>query len=161
MVEHGLYIIKSEMFDLISSLGGECDMRKGSSRPTYCCLKDNKIEGLYWAIPTSDISHRSPEQITKYKKFISLPKSDLRSCYYVIWKTTKPAIYKISSCFPVLESYVERPFTSYGQPVVMKRREKIMEIETKLKRILAFEANRPDYFPQKITTLKNHLLSIR
>lgn len=87
MVEHGLYIIKSEMFDLISSL--------------------------------------------------------------------------ISSCFPVLESYVERPFTSYGQPVVMKRREKIMEIETKLKRILAFEANRPDYFPQKITTLKNYLLSIR
>ena len=61
MKEHGLYIIKDEFLEVIRRLGGDCDYKNGNKRPIYCCIKDNKIENLYWAIPTSDINHRSSE----------------------------------------------------------------------------------------------------
>lgn len=62
MVENGLYIIKRELLEIIVNLGGDCDIVNGNRRPVFCCLKDTKIDGLYWAIPTSDLSHRKGEQ---------------------------------------------------------------------------------------------------
>lgn len=47
MVEHGLYTIKREFLELIDHLGGSSDLKDGHKRPTYCCLKDNKVKGLY------------------------------------------------------------------------------------------------------------------
>lgn len=75
MVEHGLYIIKKEFLALIHSLGGKCDIANGDKRPMYCCIKDNRVEGLYWVIPTSDISYRSDlqkENITLIREYLTL-----------------------------------------------------------------------------------------
>lgn len=69
MKEHGLYVIKKDFLELVhNTIGGDCDYLNGNKRPIYCCIKDNKINGLYWAIPTSDINHRSDGQnhIMKY-----------------------------------------------------------------------------------------------
>ena len=159
MKEQGLYIVKHDFFKLVKSLGGDCDIQNGSKRPVYCCIKDNKYDGLYWAIPTSDLNHRNVSQIRKYQNFISKDDTDLRSCYYHIGRTTKDAVYKISSCFPITEKYIDHAFTTSGKHVVIKRAETVNELKRKLKRILSFESRRPNYFQQRITDIKNYLLN--
>lgn len=159
MKEHGLYIIKDEFLKIISNLGGDCDIRNGNKRPIYCCIKDNKVEGLYWAIPTTDINHRSDEQKLYYELCLNKPDSDLRSCYYHKAKTTKEALYKISSCYPITDKYIDHEYISCGKHVIVKRVESISEIERKLRRILAFESRKPNYFKQHITDIKKYLIN--
>ncbi len=158
MTEHCLFIVKQSFIDLLSSLGSEIDTEKGTKRPVYCCLKDSKINGLYWAIPTSDLAHRSQKQIEKYNDYINKDKNDLRSCYYHIGRTTKPALFKISSCFPITEQYIDHEYVSCGKVVVLKNTILVSELERKLRKILAFESTRPNYFSQHITNIKNKLL---
>lgn len=159
MKEHGLYIIRDEFLEVIRRLGGDCDYKNGNKRPIYCCIKDNKIENLYWAIPTSDINHRSSEQHEYYESCLNRPDNDLRSCYYHKARTTKEALYKISSCFPITDKYIDHEYTSCGTHVIVRRAETVNEIERKLKRILAFESRRPNYFKQHITDIKNYLIT--
>lgn len=158
MTEHGLYIIKHDFLELISSIGGDCDIQNGDRRPVYCCIKDRNIEGLYWAVPTSDLSHRSAEQNKKYNKYISLPERDLRSCYYHIGRTTRPALFKISSCYPITEKYIDHEYISCNVHVVIRRSQTVNEIERKLKRILAFESRNKNYFAQHISDIREYLL---
>ena len=159
MVENGLYILKSDFFVIMDELKCDFDRNNGLKRPVYCCIKDNKIEGLYWAIPTSDLTHRTEEQIEKYDRYINMPSDDLRSCYYHIGYTTRKAVYKISSCFPVTDKYVLHAFCSCGQPVILKNSGIVAELERKLKRILSFENSKNNYFPQRITDIKNYLIN--
>lgn len=158
MIEHGLYIIKKEYFELLESIGCECDKNDGEKRPVYCCFKDNKIADLYWAIPTSDFNHREKYQIEKFYNYTHKSLDDLRSCYYYIGFTTKKAVYKISSCFPIIDKYIDHEFTSNGTHVIIKNKKAIHELDIKLRRILAFENNNNNYFPQHITDIKNALL---
>lgn len=158
MKEHGLYIIKHEYLELLRDIGGEYDYLTGDKRPIYCCIKDKLISGLYWAIPTSDINHRTIEQKQYYESCLAKPHNDLRSCYYHIGRTTKEALYKISSCFPITEKYIDHEFNSCGKHVVIRRAETVSEIERKLKRILSFESRNPNYFTQHITDIKRYLI---
>ncbi|MCL1808740.1 MAG: hypothetical protein FWG42_03115 [Clostridiales bacterium] len=157
MVEHGLYILKTDFFKLVKSFGGDCDIEEGGRRPVYCCFKDKKVKGLYWAIPTSNATHRSKEQNEKYCYYTSLEEKDLRSCYYHKAKTTVESFYKISSCFPVTEKYIDHEFTTSGVHVIMQKKDDIAEIERKLKRILSFEFRKTNYFPQRISDIKKYL----
>ncbi len=158
MVENGLYIIKREFLELIHSLGGDCDIKNGDKRPVFCCIKDKKIAGLYWAIPTSDISHRNDNQKSFYEFCMSCDDSDLRSCYYHTAKTTKDALYKISSCYPITEKYIDHEFVSNNVHVVMKKKDDINEIQRKFKRILSMEFRKPNYFPQHISDIRKYLI---
>lgn len=158
MKEHGLYIIKKEFLKLVHKIGGDCDYYNGNKRPVYCCIRDNKYEGLYWAIPTSDMNHRDDGQKAYYQKCLEKPDNDLRSCYYHIGRTTKEALYKVSSCYPITSKYIDHEFSSCGKHVVVRRAETINELERKLKRILAFESRKPNYFHQHITDIKEYLL---
>ena len=159
MIEHGLYLLKPEFFNLIRTLGGDCDSDAGGKRPVYCCIKDKKINDLYWAIPTTDISHRSKEQIAKYGKYMALDDRDLRSCYYHIAKTTVDSIYKISSCFPVTEKYILHEFTTNGVHVIVQKKDDIDIIEKKLRKILSFEFRKKNYFLQRISDIKDFLIN--
>lgn len=158
MVENGLYVIKQDFLKIIDSLGGDCDINNGNKRPVFCCLKDTKINGLYWAIPTSDLSHRDDEQRKHYEGYLSLPDSDLRSCYYHIAKTTKDALYKISSCYPVTDKYIDHPFISNNVHVIMQKQDDINEIRRKFRRILSMEFRKPNYFPQHISDIRKYLI---
>lgn len=122
MIENGLYVIMQEFLEIIDKLGGDCDTMNGNKRPVFCCIKDTRINGLYWAIPTSDLSHRSEKQREYYKTCLSYPDSDLRSCYYHIAKTTREALYKISSCYPITEKYIDHPYIANNVHVIMKSR---------------------------------------
>lgn len=158
MVENGLYIINQSYFDMVKGIGADIDDADASRRPVYCCVKDKTVPGIYWAIPTTDWSHRSKEQQQKYEDCISKPESDLRHNYYHIAYTTKKAVYKISSCFPVTESYVDHEFISQGKHVVLKNKKEVEEIKNKLRKILAFESRNNNYFSQHITDIKNALI---
>lgn len=159
MVEHGLYSIKSEFFTNLKKIGIELRDTDGNKRPTYCCIKDNKIDGLYWAIPTSDLDHRNEKQKKYYEFCISCSDTDLRSCYYHIAKTTKYSLYKISSCFPLTDKYIDHEYTTNGVHVIMQNKYDISEIERKLRKILAFEFRKVNYFPHHISDIRNYLVS--
>ena len=158
MVENGLYVIKREFLEIINYLGGDCDMNCGDKRPVFCCLKDRKVEGLYRAIPTSDLSHRNDGQKEYYEFCLERPDKDLRSCYYHIAKTTKSALYKISSCYPITEKYIDHPFIANKVHVVMQKQNDISEIRRKFKRILSMEFKKPNYFPQHISDIREYLI---
>lgn len=158
MIENGLYVIKKEFLEIIARLGGNCDIDHGDKRPMFCCLKDNKIDGLYWAIPTSDLSHRTQKQRKYYEYCLTRPKNDLRSCYYHIAKTTKDALYKISSCYPITEKYIDHPFVTNNVHVIMQKQYDINEIKRKFKRILSMEFKKKNYFPQHISDIREFLI---
>lgn len=153
MVENGFYILDEKYIELISKLGGKYNDNK--SRPIFCCMKDKFIEGLYWMIPTSDLSHRTPQQIQKYRDFNKC--KDIRSAYYYIGTTSKPALFKISNALPVSDKYIAKDYIVRGTQLIMKNEHQICEIQSKLKRILAYESKNPNKFEQHITALKEHI----
>ena len=74
------------------------------------------------------------------------PENDLRWAYYHIANTNKKALYKISSCFPITDKYVEHEYTSNNKHVILQRTSDIEIIKKKLKKILSFENRRNNYF---------------
>lgn len=157
MRENRFYLVTQTFIDLIKDLGGKYEDNK--QRPIYCCIKDKYIDGLYWAIPTSDISHRTPEQLTKFTNYMRLSKNDIRSAYYHIGHTNKQALYRISNCFPITQKYIDREYISKGKPLELKDKDEIESIKKKLFRILSYEGRFPNRLEQHITVTKNHLQS--
>ena len=86
------------------------------------------------------------------------PENDLRWAYYHIANTNKKALYKISSCFPITDKYVEHEYTSNNKHVILQRTSDIEIIKKKLKKILSFENRRNNYFSQHITDIKEYLI---
>ncbi|MBA4685737.1 MAG: hypothetical protein H2184_01165 [Candidatus Galacturonibacter soehngenii] len=125
MIENGFYKVKQEYIDLIRKLGGT--YKDAKERPIFCCIEDKYIKNLFWAISTSDLSHRKPEQIKKIKEWCSLNDRDPRWAYYYIGHTNRPALYRISNCFPIIDKYVESPYISQGSNLVLKRESDILE----------------------------------
>ncbi len=137
MIENGFYKITQEYFELIKELGGTYQDSKG--RPIFCCVEDKYIKDLYWAIPTSDLSHRTPKQIKKIKEWCSLDKKDIRWAYYYIGHTNRPALYRISNCFPIIDKYIESEYNSKNSHLILKTKKDIEIIRKKLSRILLTE----------------------
>lgn len=156
MVEDGVYIIKQEFFKLFEEKGCKFKNNKTENRPTFCCMKDNKIEGLYWAIPTSKITeNKNMDRIYKYVNM----KKGIASCYYHIGYTNYPAIYCISSVFSIIDKYVEREYKVNGKHLIIKNKQQLESIKKKLKRILSYEEQNPNKLEQKITYIKNELIN--
>ena len=151
----GFYKISSEYISLVKQLGGK--YRDNKERPIYCCIQDRDRPEIYWAIPTSDISHRTLEQLARIKQYCSFPDRDIRSCYYHIGHTNRPAIFKISNVLPVTEQYIEGEYTSQGLHLMLRDRRLIAEIERKLSRILFDEGRHPDKYEQHITSVYSFL----
>lgn len=98
----GFYKITQEYIDLIQKLNGT--YKDNKERPIYCCIKDKNNPDIYWAIPASNIYHRPQVQLDRINFFCSLPERDLRSCYYHIGHSDRPAIFKISNALPIIAS---------------------------------------------------------
>lgn len=156
MKENGFYKIKQEYIDLIHSLGGEYKDTK--ERPVFCCIEDKFVEGLYWAIPTSSLDHRTPDQVERFQHYCNLPRRDIRWAYYYIGHTNRPALYRISNCLPITAKYIDSEYTSKGLHLELKNIKAIEEIRFKLRKILQAENRHPDKFEQKITSVKNKMI---
>jgi len=125
----------------------------GKERPVYCCIQDKDNPDIFWAIPTSSLSSRPLAQLDRITRLCSLPDRDIRSCYYHIGHTNRPAIFKISNALPITSSYVEGEYTSQGIHLVLRDRRLIATIERKLSRILFDESRHPNKYEQRMSDI--------
>ena len=142
MIENGFYKISKEFINLIHQLGGKYSDRK--ERPVFCCIEDSKIKNLYWAIQTSDLAHRTPAQIEKIKLWNE--EKSIRGAYYHIGYTNRPALYRISNCFPITRKYISGEYISQGIHLILKNPKEIEVIQKKLHRILFDESLHPNNY---------------
>lgn len=159
MKEYGLYFGKESFYNLINSLGGQWKDTK--ERPIVCMMKALDYSGLYWAIPIGNWEHRDDKAKSRINKFLSLPKDDLRSCYYHIGNTDVKSIFFISDTIPIIDKYLEREYNGKytHKHYIIQNKTLIQDITEKLKRIISFERSKPNYFRQHITDLKVRLIN--
>ena len=151
MKDGGFYKLSPAYSKLAESVGGVYTDQK--TRPLYVCRQDRNNPQIYWATPTSDLNHRTPQKIDRIKSFCSLPERDIRSCYYHIGTTSRPAIFKIADSIPVTEKYIIGEYTVQGKHLVMQDKKQIAIIEKKLSRILRDEQLHPNKYEQHKTAL--------
>lgn len=154
MIENGLYIIKDLYFSMFSKYGCQFKYNKHEARPTFCCIQDKYINELFWAIPTSKITKE--KNIDRIKRYMN-SKNGLEKCFYHIGHTNVPCVFCISSCFPITDKYVDRPYTVQGKHLIIRDNEQNKIIRSKLRRILQAENDSPNRFEQKITFIEDAL----
>ncbi len=158
MRENGMYLGTEAIYQKIRDVGGKWNDTK--ERPIVCLIESTERTGLYWAIPVGNWNHRDTANQQRVTKFMSYDDKDLRSCYYHTGKTTTQSIFFISDVIPITDKYIEREYKGYDKKIyIIKNPHLIQALTYKLKRILAFEASRNNYFRQHITDVKNALIT--
>lgn len=152
-----LVILKDEFRKLQDQVGvGNIDLKK---RPHLLAMKDNLHPDLYWVIPITTKNHLSPSRIEKIEEMINQSKKYIQHNFFEAATIDKVEVYlKISSAFPITEKYISHLFKRGNRQIILKNEYKIQKIEKKLRKILAFENQKPNHFEQKITKLKTLLL---
>lgn len=156
MVENGVYIIKDEYFKKFEKIGSKFKDNKSGKRPTFCCIQDKYEKELFWAIPASKIT--KDKNMERIEEYVSSKTSNIKSSFYHIGMTNRPCIFCISSCFPIIDKYIEREYIVNGKHLVIHNEKQNKILKTKLKRILKAENLNPNRFEQKITNIKNELI---
>ena len=158
MNKNSMYFAKSEIYDLIRSLGGQWNDSK--ERPIVCVFESNEHKGLYYAVPVGNYEHRNEKAKERIQGYLDLPEDRIESCFYHVGNTTVKSIFFLSDVIPIIDKYIDREYINYYSNKIheIKNKELISELERKLKRILAWENGRPNYFRQHITDVKNELI---
>ena len=155
MTQSGFYKLSQKYINLIKDLGGA--YRDNRERPIYCCIQDKDCPSIYWAIPTSSISNRPSAQLDRVRRLCELPDRDIRSCYYHIGHTNRPAIFKVSNVLPITAAYIDGEYTSQGSHLILRDKRLIVEIQRKLSRILFDENLHPNKYEQHISSIYNFI----
>ena len=158
MIKNSMYFAKKEIYDLIRSLGGQWNDSK--ERPIVCIFESNEHKGLYYAVPVGNYEHRDNKAKERIQKYLDLPEDRIESCFYHVGNTTVKSIFFLSDVIPIIDKYIDREYKNYYSNKIheIKNKELIAELERKLKRILAWEKGKPNYFRQHITDTKNELI---
>lgn len=158
MQKNGMYFGKASFYDLIRSVGGVWNDAK--ERPIVCLLPSTESDKLYWAVPVGNWNHRDNVAKSRIQKYLDYNVKDIRSCFYHIGNTDIKSIFFISDVVPITDTYLEREYIGKytGKIYVIKNKVLLGELERKLKRVLAWENSRPNYFRQHITDMKKYLL---
>ena len=157
MIEHGMYFGKSEFYQIIRDNGGSWNDSK--ERPIICLIKSTECDNLYWAIPVGNYEHRNEQAKERIQKFIQYNKKDIRSCFYHIGNTNEKSIFFISDVVPITDKYIDREYLNQSKKIhIVKNKVLLADLEYKLRRILSYEKNNPNFFRQHITDIKNYLI---
>lgn len=157
MIEHGMYFGKSEFYQIIRDNGGSWNDSK--ERPIICLIKSTECDNLYWAIPVGNYEHRNEQAKERIQKFIQYNKKDIRSCFYHIGNTNEKSIFFISDVVPITDKYIDREYLNQSKKIhIVKNKFLLADLEYKLRRILSYEKNNPNFFRQHITDIKNYLI---
>lgn len=157
MIEHGMYFGKSEFYQIIRDNGGSWNDSK--ERPIICLIKSTECNNLYWAIPVGNYEHRNEQAKERIQKFIQYNKKDIRSCFYHIGNTNEKSIFFISDVVPITDKYIDREYLNQSKKIhIVKNKVLLADLEYKLRRILTYEKNNPNFFRQHITDIKNYLI---
>lgn len=89
--------------------------------------------------------------------YCRLSPKDIRSCYYHIGETNRPAIFKISSVLPITEQYIAKEYISQGRVLQIQNTALRMALRQKLLKILSYENSFPNRLEQHITDIKAYL----
>ena len=158
MIEHGMYFGKSEFYQIIRDNGGSWNDSK--ERPIICLIKSTECNNLYWAIPVGNYEHRNEQAKERIQKFIQYNKKDIRSCFYHIGNTNEKSIFFISDVVPITDKYIDREYLNQSKKIhIVKNKILLADLEYKLRRILTYEKNNPNFFRQHITDIKNYLIN--
>ena len=158
MIEHGMYFGKSEFYQIIRDNGGSWNDSK--ERPIICLIKSTECDNLYWAIPVGNYEHRNEQAKERIQKFIQYNKKDIRSCFYHIGNTNEKSIFFISDVVPITDKYIDREYLNQSKKIhIVKNKILLADLEYKLRRILTYEKNNPNFFRQHITDIKNYLIN--
>lgn len=157
MVEHGMYYLKSEFYNVIRAQGGQWNDSK--ERPIVCLIKSVENDNLYWAIPVGDWDHRDEKAKQRIQSYINRDSKEIASCYYHLGNTNKTSIFFISDAVPLTDKYIERIYLAKNKrQYIILNKVLLSELQRKLSRILSYENGHPNYFRQHITAVKNYLL---
>ena len=158
MIEHGMYFGKSEFYQTIRDNGGSWNDSK--ERPIICLIKSTECDNLYWAIPVGNYEHRNEQAKERIQKFIQCNKKDIRSCFYHIGNTNEKSIFFISDVVPITDKYIDREYLNQSKKIhIVKNKVLLADLEYKLRRILTYERNNPNFFRQHISDIKNYLVN--
>lgn len=156
MIENGVYIIKDEYFKKFQEKGSKFKDNKSGKRPTFCCIQDKYKNELFWAISTSKIT--IDKNMNRIKEYINSKTANIKSSFYHIGMTNRPCVFCISSCFHIIDEYIEREYTVNGKHLIIHNEKQNKILRTKLKRILKAESINSNRFEQKITNIRNELI---
>ena len=157
MIENGYYKVCDSFFTFFSDeFGSVFKYNKAGNRPVFCCYEDTKIKGLYWAVPTGSAENKNLSRINAY---INLPKNKIGRSFYHLGRTNKPAIFYISSAFPITDKYIAGEYVSQGKHLITRSEQQNREIRIKLRNVAAYENIHANYFEQRITDIKNFLIA--
>ena len=129
---------------------------KSGKRPTFCCIQDKYEKEIFWAIPASKITE--DKNMRRIEQYINSKTSNIKSSFYHIGMTNRPCIFCISSCFPIIDKYIEREYIVSGKHLIIHNEKQNNILRKKLKRILQAENFSPNKFEQHITNIKNELI---
>lgn len=157
MIERGLYYATKEFGEMVRNLGGIWNDTK--HRPIVCLIKSAESDHLFWAIPMGKLNHRDTQQQARLNYYLSLPERDIRSCFYHVGRTSTKSIFFITDAIPITDKYIDSVHVGGdGNHYIIKNPNLIAELERKLFRILSLENSKNNYFRQRITDVKKHLL---
>jgi len=157
MLENGYYKVNNIYFNLFSEkFGSIFKFNKSGNRPVFCCYKDTKIKNLYWAVPTGNAQNKD---LTRIKSYVELSNDKIGHSFYHLGHTNIPAIFYISSSFPITDKYIDGEYISQGIHLITRDKNQNKEVRTKLKNIIAYENINPNHFEQRITDIKNFLIT--
>ena len=96
----------------------------------------------------------------RIQKFMQYNKKDIRSCFYHIGNTNEKSIFFISDVVPITDKYIDRGYLNQSKKIhIVKNKILLADLEYKLRRILTYEKNNPNFFRQHITDIKNYLIN--
>ncbi len=109
-----VYHIKDSYFEKVQDDKLMKNKEKGSFRPTFYCLKDNKTS-LLWVVPLSSQAEKyqkvADKQIQKYGKALGI---------YIDEYDGRKAAFLLQNMFPITEEYLHHIHTRNGNPIPVK-----------------------------------------
>ena len=157
MQENAMYLGKSDIYQKIRDVGGTWNDPK--DRPLVCLVESTEHAGLFWAIPVGNWNHRDEAAKKRMIEYMSLPKTDIQSCYYHVGNTTVKSIFFISDVIPITEKYIEREYFGFDKKIYIIKNSKLIQcLAEKLTRVLVYESSKKNFFRQHITDIKNELI---
>jgi hypothetical protein len=160
--QNGMYFVDG-IKELVRDVGGEYNDFK--DRPVAALIQSESDPTIYWAIPVGDLEHRDEKGLDRIQRFMNCPKSDIRHHYYHIGRTNKKSIFFISNVIPITPAYIDREYLVFdSNHYVIKNKQLIADLNTKLKRILSFEKSKikqsnKHYFQQNIFGIYDVMLA--
>ncbi len=147
MKQAGFYIIKDNFFSDMADpyLKGN----KAEARPHYYCFPDD-IKGIYWMIPLSS-------RVEKFERIINRRHAQGKPCntlHIVRLDDGRRSAFLLQDMFPINDSYIERPYTIAGNPLMLTSEHEVRSLEKKARKVLRMIRHGVRFLPTQPDVLR-------